>query len=117
MYGSAGCYQSVELDDLPEHGPKGLAKRTLIRRGKSAQFLEDKGWVDGGEDGFEHRRFEQSRSLPILYLHFTYREGRRLPTGDRHDQEIRTGLVVGRTADHDGGTAFDGGLIREGEGD
>ena len=43
------------VDNLPDHCPEGLPKRTLIRRGESAQFLEDKGWVDGGEDGFEHR--------------------------------------------------------------
>jgi hypothetical protein len=56
LYGSVSCRQSEELDDLPEHGPEGLTKRTLIRRGESAQFLEDEGWVDSGEDGFEQSR-------------------------------------------------------------
>ena len=117
LYGSASCYQSVELDDLPDHGPEGVAKRALIRRGQSAQFLEDKGWVDGCEDGFEDRWFEQSRPLPILHLHLTHGEGRGLPTGDCHDEEIGASLMVGRAADHDGRTAFDGGLIRKREGD
>jgi len=105
------------VDDLSEHGPESLAKRTLIRRGESAQFHEDEGWVDGPEDGFEDRRFEQSRPLPILHLHLTHRERGGLPTGDRHDEEIGTGLMIGRAADHDGGAAFDGGLIRKREGD
>ena len=113
---SAGCRQSEELDDLPEHGPEGLTKRTLIHRGESAQFLEDKGWVDGGEDGYEDRRFEQARPLPILHLHLTHGEGKGLPTGDCHDEEIEACLMVGLAADHDGGTAFDGGLIHRREG-
>lgn len=95
LYGSASCYQGVELDDLPEHGPEGLAKRTLIRRGESSQFLEDEGWVDGREDGFEDRRFEQSRPLPILHLHLTHGEGRGLPTGDCHYEEIGACLMIG----------------------
>lgn len=60
------------------------------------------------EDGFKDRRFEQSRSLPILHLHLTHGEGRGLPTGNCHDQEIGAGR---------GGAAFDSGLIREGKGD
>ncbi len=108
---------SEELDDLPEHGPEGLAKRILIRGGESPQFLEDKGWVDRREDGFEDRRLEQSCPLPILHLHLTHGEGRGLPTGDCHDQEIGAGLMIGRAANHDGWTAFDSGLICEGEGD
>ncbi len=105
------------VGDLPEHGPEGLAKRTLIRRGESAQLLEDEGLVDGGEDGFEHRRLEQSRALPILHLHLAHGEGRGLSTGNRHDQKIGAGLMIGRAANHDGRTAFDSGLIRKREGD
>lgn len=110
-----GCRACVE--DLPEHSPKSLAKRGLIRCGESAQFLEDEGWVDGGEDRFEDGWLEQSRPLPILYLHLTQGEKRGLPTGDRHNQEIGASLMVGRAADHDGRTAFDGGLIRKRKGD
>ncbi len=117
LYGSAGCYQSEELEDLPEHGLEGLAKRTLIRRVESSQFLEDEGRVNGREDGFKDRRFKQSRPLPILHLHLTHGEGRGLPTGDCHNQEIGASLMVGWAADDDGRTAFDGGLIRKREGD
>jgi hypothetical protein len=35
----------------------------------------------------------------------------------RIDEEIGASLMVGRAADHDGGAAFDGGLVCEGKGD
>ena len=107
---------SCASERLSENGADGLSQCGLIGRGQSAQFLEHKGRIDGGENRFEHGGLQQPGCPPVLDVDLTHRRCSRLLTGDGQNEEIWTGSMVCRTTNDDGGAAFDGGLIGEGKG-
>ena len=49
-------------------------------------------------------------------MNLTHGQRGGLTARDSHDEEVGPCSMVGGTADHHGGAAFDGGLIREGKG-
>ena len=100
---------------LSENSGEGLPKGGLIGRSQSSKLFEHEGRVDGGEDWFEHRELEQPRSTLVLNLDLAHGACGWPLTGDRHDEEVRPGTVIGSAADNDGGAALTSRLIREGE--
>ena len=101
-------YLLMSVRGLSENGGENLSKGGLIACGQPSQLLEHKRRVDGGEDRFEDGRLEQPRTLPVLDLDLPHGQCGWLLTGDRYDEDVRSGTVIGGTADDDGGAAFDG---------
>ena len=86
----------MNVRGLFENSGEGLPKGGLIGRSQLSKLFEHEGRVDGSEDWFEHRGLEQPRSTPVLNLGLAYGVcGWRL-TGDRHDEEVRPGMVIGQ---------------------
>ena len=98
----------VSVRGLSENGGEGLPKGGLIARCQLSKPFEHEGGVDGGENRFEDGRLEQPRTLPVLDLDLPHGQCGWLLTGDRYDEDVRSGTVIGGTADDDGGAAFDG---------
>lgn len=93
-------------DGLPENGREGLSKGGLIGLRETSKFFENERWINGCDDRFNDGWPKQPRTLPILDLNLTHREGRGLLTRDSHDEEIRAYLMVGRAANNHGRATF-----------
>ena len=86
----------------PKNPSDALRQRLNISHAKLPQNLDE-------------RCFEQPGGLPIANGDIAHSRRQARLAGDRHQNQIRPGLMVGRTGDNHGGTLFGADLIAEGK--
>lgn len=88
---------SAEIDSrfhLPEDCADGAAKGFLVFGLEAPEAADDEGRVDGGDDGFDDRRFDEAGRLPVGDLHFTEGGGGPCLAGYCHDDQIAPATVI-----------------------
>ena len=99
----------------PKNPSDALRQRLNISHAKLPQNLDDQRSFDRGHNRLDERCFEQPGGLPIANGDIAHSRRQARLAGDRHQNQIRPGLMVGRTGDNHGGTLFGADLIAEGK--
>jgi len=109
----AGWDISDEFAMLPENGGKGFVKRSPIVGSEDAESANDQIRLDGGDDRFDDRWFQQSGRPPFDDSRLT--DSGRGPNlaRDGHENDVRPFAVVCLGADDDGRAPLGRRLIRE----
>lgn len=102
---------------LSEQRLDALAQALLIGGAEAAEGFAHQGLLEGGEHGLDGRGLEQPRTLPVLDDDLAELPAPAYLAGDRHEDQIAPGAVVGEARDDDSRALLGGGLVREWEGD
>lgn len=101
----------------PKNPSNALRQRVRVDYAKLPQRLDDQRSLNRRHNRLDKRCLEQSGGLPIVNGDIAHSRRQARLAGNRHQNQIRPGLMVGRAGDNHGGTLFGADLIAEGKWD